>query len=126
MTKEDYRMTRSSFGSDKSPKSSPDLDDTACQDGRNAWHPARSSKETTVSRTPWQPKSPSCSRKLSRRGCGTHDSIRTVEQWNNVLWSDESSFQLFCGAKRAFVKRQKGKGLAHSALSPQLSMEGLP
>ena len=56
MTKEDYCMTRSSFGSDKSPKSSPDLDDTACQDGRNAWHPARSSnstKETTVSSTPW-------------------------------------------------------------------------
>ncbi|KAI0221161.1 hypothetical protein LSAT2_027440 [Lamellibrachia satsuma] len=50
----------------------------------------------------------------------------TVEQWNNVLWSDESSFQLLCGAKQAFVKRQKGKGLAHSALSPQLSMEGAP
>ena len=49
-------MTISSFGSDKSPKSSLDLDDTACQDGRNAWHPARSSnstKETTVSRSPW-------------------------------------------------------------------------
>ena len=89
MTKEDYRMTRSSFGSDKSPKSSPDLDDTACQDGRNAWHPARSSnstKETTVSRTSWQPKSPSCSHKLSRRGCGTHDSIRTGQLSSGTMF----------------------------------------
>ena len=50
---------------------------------------------------------------------------RTGEQLNNVLWSDESSFQIFCGAKWAFIRRRKGESLAHSALSPQLSMEGV-
>ena len=29
----------------------------------------------------------------------------TVAQWESVLWSDEGAFQLFCGAKRAFVWR---------------------
>ena len=33
----------------------------------------------------------------------------TVEQWDKVLWSDESCFQLFCGAKRAFVRRRVGE-----------------
>ena len=30
----------------------------------------------------------------------------TVERWKSVLFSDESSFQVFCGAKRAFVRRK--------------------
>ena len=33
----------------------------------------------------------------------------TEAQWESVLWSDESAFQLFCGAKRAFVWRRLGE-----------------
>ena len=126
-------MTRSSFSSDKSPKSLPDLEDTACQDGRNAWHPARSSnstKETTVSGTPWlcgskkpllRPQTVKAKLRFARQHYDW-----TVEQWNNVLWSDESSFQLFYGAKRAFGRRRKGERFSPQCIVPTVRHGGLP
>ena len=33
----------------------------------------------------------------------------TVVQLNKVLWNDESTFTVFCGAKRAYVRRRVGK-----------------
>ncbi len=42
----------------------------------------------------------------------------TLDQWQKVLWSDESSFQLFCGAKRAFVRRRVGERYSPQCIVP--------
>ena len=48
----------------------------------------------------------------------------TIEQWNSVLWADESSFQLFCGAKRAYVRRRVGEKYSRQCIVPTVKHGG--
>ena len=48
----------------------------------------------------------------------------TIEQWNSVLWSDESSFQLFCGAKRAYVRKRLVEKYSPQCIFPTMKHEG--
>ena len=51
----------------------------------------------------------------------------TVQQWDTVLWSDESAFQLFCGAKRAIVRRRVGTEVQPTVHFPHCKAgRGLP
>ena len=49
-----------------------------------------------------------------------------VKQWEKVLWSDESKFQLFGSNRRKFVERMSGERAAESFVVPMLKhKEGL-
>ena len=42
----------------------------------------------------------------------------TVQQWDTVLWSDESVFQLFCWAKLAIVRRRVDERYSPQCIVP--------
>ena len=49
---------------------------------------------------------------------------RTIAQWDSVLWSDESTFQIFCGVERAFVCRSVGERYRLQCVIPTVKHEG--
>ena len=48
----------------------------------------------------------------------------TVQDWNKVLWSDESTFEVFCGAKRAYVRRKVGERFNSECVAPTVKHGG--
>lgn len=48
----------------------------------------------------------------------------TPDQWKQVLWSDESSFNLFCGSKRLLVRRRPGDRFHPDCLNPTVKHGG--
>ena len=48
----------------------------------------------------------------------------TVEDWKNVIFSDESLFQLFCGAKRLIVRRRVGEKFKKDCIAPTVKHDG--
>lgn len=42
----------------------------------------------------------------------------TVPEWNNVLWSDESSFEIFSNRSRVFSRRRSGERYTESCFAP--------
>lgn len=47
-----------------------------------------------------------------------------VEDWENVLWSDESSFDIFNSAKRVFVRRRPNEKLRNDCVLPTVKFGG--
>lgn len=48
----------------------------------------------------------------------------TVQQWSNVLFTDESKYELFGNMKRAFVRRRKGEKYLDQCLIPTVKHGG--
>lgn len=48
----------------------------------------------------------------------------TIEQWKNVLWTDESKFQLFNTNRRVFVRRFAGERFSKPCLVPTVKHGG--
>lgn len=48
----------------------------------------------------------------------------TAEQWNNVLWSDESKFELFGTKRRVSVRRYKNEAAAPQCILPTVKHGG--
>lgn len=48
----------------------------------------------------------------------------TIEQWENVLWSDESKFQIFGSNRRVFVRRSKEERASEACTVPTIKHGG--
>ena len=48
----------------------------------------------------------------------------TVDHWKQVLWSDESSFQVFCGGSRVIVRRRVGERFHKNCINPTVKHGG--
>lgn len=48
----------------------------------------------------------------------------TVPEWNNVLWSDKSSFEIFNSKNRVFVRRRPGERYSQECLAPTVKFGG--
>ena len=48
----------------------------------------------------------------------------TVQQWDTELWSDESAFQLFCGAQQATVRRRVDERYSLQCIVPTVKNGG--
>ena len=48
----------------------------------------------------------------------------TVQQWDTELWSEESAFQLFCGAKQAIVRRRVDERYSPQCIVPTVKHGG--
>ena len=62
-----------------------------------------------------------CKRRLSF-ACA--HKIWTVDDWKTVLFSDESSFELFCSEKRVYVKSSVGERYARQCCVPTVKHGG--
>ena len=48
----------------------------------------------------------------------------TVQQWETELWSEESAFLLFCGAKQAIVRRRVDERYSPQCIVPTIKHGG--
>ena len=48
----------------------------------------------------------------------------TVQQWETGLWSEESAFLLFCGAKQAIVRRRVDERYSPQCIVPTIKHGG--
>lgn len=48
----------------------------------------------------------------------------TKEQWNTVLWTDESKFQLFGSNRRVYVRRRQGERASPQCITPTVKHGG--
>ena len=48
----------------------------------------------------------------------------TSEQWKNVLWTDESKFEIFSSKRRQYVRRRNGESLKEICLKPTIKHGG--
>ena len=48
----------------------------------------------------------------------------TLNQWESVLWSDESKFDIFGSTRRVFVRRRKGERMVSSCVVPTVDHGG--
>ncbi|CAH2108348.1 unnamed protein product [Euphydryas editha] len=44
----------------------------------------------------------------------------TIDQWENVLWTDESKFQIFESNRQVFVRRSKGERASEACTVPTI------
>ena len=42
----------------------------------------------------------------------------TIKEWNKVIWTDESKFEIFGSNKRVYVQRRVGERAATSCITP--------
>ena len=49
----------------------------------------------------------------------------TIEQWNNVLWTDESKFEIFWSNRRVYMRRSVSERAAIPSITPASKHEGV-
>ena len=47
-----------------------------------------------------------------------------IRPWKSVLWSDESTFQIFGSNRRVFVRRREGEGMVSAGVVPTVKHGG--